>query len=119
MKINPIAIGDIIANEIVSEDILINNADDALDIMASTSSDHLILHKHNFKKEFFDLSTRVAGDILQKFTNYRIKLAIIGDFGKFGSKSLKDFIYESNKNGDYLFVESVEEVKKIWENKNI
>lgn len=115
MKINPIVISDIIANEIISEDILINNADDALDIMASTSADHLILHECNFKKEFFDLSTRIAGDVLQKFTNYRVKLAIIGNFDKFTSKSLRDFIYESNKNGSYLFVGSIEEVIKIWQ----
>lgn len=115
MKINPIAIRGLIANEIISEKVLINNEDDALDIMASVPSDHLILYEHNFGKDFFDLSTKKAGDILQKFTNYHIKLAIIGNFDKFTSKSLRDFIYESNKNRSYLFVGSMEEVIKIWQ----
>lgn len=115
----PVSIGTITADEIVAEEVVIRNVQDALDLMASASSDHLILHEYNFERDFFDLSTRIAGEILQKFTNYRVKLAIIGDFTKFKSKSLKDFIYESNKRGDYLFVGSIEEVKKIWENKII
>ncbi len=44
--------------------------------------------------DFFDLSTRLAGEILQKFINYHVKIAIIGDFSIYTSKSLKDFIYE-------------------------
>lgn len=115
----PVSIGEITADEVVAEEVIIRNVQDALDLMASVSSDHLILHEHNFERDFFDLSTRIAGEILQKFTNYHVKLAIIGDFTKFKSKSLKDFIYESNKRGDYLFVGSIEEVKKIWENKII
>lgn len=119
MTFKPIAIGNTIADEVVAEGIVIRNTQDALDLMASASSDHLILHEHHFEKDFFDLSTRIAGEVLQKFTNYHVKLAIIGDFGKFESKSLKDFIYESNKRGDYLFVGSLEDVKRIWENKTI
>lgn len=115
----PVYIGIITAEEVVAEGVTIRTVQDALDLMASASSDHLILYEHNFEREFFDLSTRIAGEILQKFTNYRVKLAIIGDFTKFKSKSLRDFIYESNKRGEYLFVGSIEEVKEIWENKTI
>ena len=39
----------------------------------------------------------MAGEILQKFSNYRVRLAIVGDFTPYSSKSIKDFIYESNK----------------------
>ena len=84
--------------------------------MASLSSDHIILHEHNFEKDFFDLKTGKLGEILLKFTNYNVKLAIIGDFGKYESKSLKAYIYESNVLRDYLFVNSLEDVKRIWSN---
>jgi len=114
MKIKPIIIGNITANEIISEEVIVRNEQDALDIMSVISSDHIVLHEYNFENDFFDLSTKIAGGILQKFANYRIKLAIIGDFNKYPSKTLKDFIYESNKQGDYLFVLSMNEVMKIW-----
>lgn len=52
----------------------------------------------------FSLKTRLAGNILQKFSNYRVHLAIIGDYSEIKSKSLKDFIYESNKSKRVLFV---------------
>ncbi len=44
----------------------------------------------------------VEGEILQKFVTYKAKLAIAGDFSVYTSKSLKDFIYESN-NGNHIF----------------
>ena len=100
--------------EIISKDIIIKNIQDALDLMANAPSDYIIIHDYNLEPDFFDLSTRLAGEILQKFTNYQVKLAIIGDFSKYKSKTLKDFIYESNKNKEYLFVNSLEEVKKMW-----
>jgi hypothetical protein len=48
------------------------------------------------------LKIRLAGEILQKFINYGVKIAIIGDFSGYSSKSLKDFIYECN-NGNAIF----------------
>jgi uncharacterized protein YdaL len=59
--------------------------------------------------DFFDLKNGLAGKILQKFSTYRIRLAIIGDFSVYTSKSLSDFIYESNKGRQIAFVVSVEE----------
>ncbi|WP_449401649.1 DUF4180 domain-containing protein [Chryseobacterium wanjuense] len=56
-------------------------------------SDKVIIHEKNITPEFFDLKTKIAGDILQKFSNYRVKLAIVGDFSKYESKSIKDFIF--------------------------
>jgi hypothetical protein len=47
---------------------------------------------------FFHLKTGVAGDLIQKFVNYRLRLAIIGDVGSYAeqSTSLRAFISESN-----------------------
>ena len=65
---------------------------------------NMILYAHNFPERFFDLKTKFAGEILQKFSNYHIRLAIIGDFGKFSSDSLHAFIRESNKGNQIFFV---------------
>lgn len=55
----------------------------------------------------------MAGEILQKFSNYRMPLAIIGDFSGLDSKSLKDFIRESNKNKHVSFVGSFDEAMSV------
>jgi len=46
--------------------------------------------------------------MLQKVVNYRLRLAIVGDFSKVESKSLKAFIAESNRSNTIVFVGSVD-----------
>lgn len=104
----------ITATYCISDSIIIRSEQDALDLMGETSTDAIILHDYNFDKDFFDLSTRKLGDVLQKFTNYRVNLAIIGDFRKYPSNSLPDFINETNRHRKYIFVSSLEEVGTFW-----
>ncbi len=93
---------------IESEEMLIGEVHDALDLMATvqyqTGCFKLLLRKTNFSEAFFDLSTRLAGEILQKYANYGVKLAIAGDFSGYASKSLRDFIYESNHGKQVFFL---------------
>ncbi|REE68041.1 uncharacterized protein DUF4180 [Paenibacillus taihuensis] len=94
---------------IESDEVVIGSVQDALDLMATIQYNHdgcykLLLHKSAIAESFFDLSTKLAGDILQKFTNYKVNLAIVGDFSGYGSKSLKDFIYESNHGKQFFFL---------------
>jgi hypothetical protein len=95
----------------------IHTADDMLDLIGNANyqgAHSLVIHERNLCPEFFDLSTRIAGEILQKFSNYRMRLAIVGDFSNYTSKSLRDFIYESNKTGRILFIPSHEEaIRKL------
>ncbi|NCC63188.1 MAG: DUF4180 domain-containing protein [Spirochaetia bacterium] len=92
-----------------SSEILISDVSSALDLMASirheTGATRIILDKQAIVEHFFDLKTCLAGEILQKFVIYRMKLAIIGNFHTVESKSLRNFIYESNKGNDIFFVE--------------
>ncbi len=66
----------------------------------------------NITPAFFNLKTGIAGEILQKFSTYDVKLAIVGDFSEFGSKSLNDFIHESNRTGRIRFVSSAQIAKE-------
>ena len=59
--------------------------------------------------DLFILSTGIAGEILQKLTNYQVKVAIYGDYSHYSSKPLHDFIYESNHGKDFFFVGTKEE----------
>ena len=80
----------------------------ALDLLMSAKFEagtkNIILDKTYITEDFFVLSSGLAGEILQKYVNYGGKLAIYGDFSRYTSKPLKDFIYESNKGKDVFFV---------------
>lgn len=101
--------------ELISEVVEINNEQDALDIMMTAAyqgADALIVQEKHLIPAFFDLKTRIAGDILQKVSTYSFRLAIVGDFSKFTSKSLNDFMLESNNVGRILFLPSIQEAKE-------
>lgn len=97
--------------EIISDEIIIKSAQDGLDLLGDLyyqGFDKLIIYEQNITPEFFDLKTKMAGDILQKFSNYRVSLAIVGDFEKYEGKSIRDFIFESNKTKHINFCETLE-----------
>ncbi len=91
----------------------LHSVQDALDLMASArylgDCDGMAVYKESLSEDFFDLKTRFAGDVLQKFSNYCFKFAVVGDFGAYGSKALRDFIYESNKGNLVFFKNSIDE----------
>jgi hypothetical protein len=101
--------------EIESDDQLLNQPEDALGIIYSLdpSVSGVMIHEKNISPSFFDLKNRLAGEILQKFSNHRTRLVILGDFSKFASISLKSFIYESNKNKHVVFAENVAHALEI------
>ena len=98
--------------EINAENILIENAENSLDLLGDIyyqGFDGIIIHEKNIHPDFFDLKNGMAGEILQKFSNYRMKLIILGDFSTLESKSLREFIFESNRQGNILFAATIEE----------
>lgn len=115
MKINIYSSGKIVVAELISDNMIIKNVQDALDLMGNADyagARRIIIKKEHLCPEFFDLKTGIAGEILQKFSTYDMKLAIVGDFSKYKSKSLHDFIYESNKTGRIIFTSTVLEAKE-------
>ncbi|MBT2559940.1 DUF4180 domain-containing protein [Pedobacter sp. ISL-68] len=112
MKIESHTVNNTNIAEILSEEIIINNAADGLDLLGNLyyqDFDKIIIHAQNITPAFFDLKNGIAGEILQKFSNYRVSLAIIGDFSPYQNKSIKDFIYESNKGKHINFLGSTAE----------
>jgi hypothetical protein len=115
MKIEFHPVGEIKIAEILSDDILIREVQDALDLMADCRYQgawRIILYENNIVPDFFELHTGLAGEILQKFSNYQVKLAIIGNFSKYSSMSLKDFIFESKRQRHVNFVRTLDEAMK-------
>ena len=97
--------------EIISNKIELRRVQDALDIMADCDyyqeTRSIIMYKENIIPDFFDLSTGIAGEVLQKFSTYSVRLVIIGEFNGDLSKPLRDFIHESNRTGRIGFVENM------------
>ncbi len=98
---------------IEDEEKLITSAQAALDLAMTvqyeTGARRIALPKGLVAEEFFILSSGMAGEILQKYINYHVKMAVWGDFSRYTSKPLHDFIYESNQGNDFFFVGSKEE----------
>lgn len=96
-----------------SNEVIINDTASAVDFVMSIKSEFgcnkIALNKAAIAENFFILSSGVAGEILQKFVNYQIRFAIYGDFSRYTSKPLRDFMRESNKGKDVFFTTSAEE----------
>lgn len=88
----------------------VSRGGEAMELIASaryeTGCEALILPKESLSEDFFRLSTGLAGEVLQKFVNYQMRVAILGDFSGYTSKPLQDFIRESNRGKTVFFVET-------------
>jgi hypothetical protein len=104
--------------EIISDEILIRQPGDFSEIFPEMFVQYecsaVILKKENIAPEFFDLSTGFAGELLQKFSNWKKRLGVIGDFTAVKSKALRDFIYESNTTKQIIFAKTVDDGLKIF-----
>lgn len=91
---------------IESGEIVLATVQDGLDLLATVrhtaGSSKVLIPKEAVAEDFFELRTGLAGEILQKFTNYGLRVAIVGDFSGYDSRALRDFIRESNR-GDRVF----------------
>lgn len=90
---------------------------DAVDLM-SDASEHsatlIAIPVERLGDSFFDLRTRIAGEIVQKFVMYARRIAIVGDLSSriAESRSLAAWVAESNRGRDLWFVKSMEELTK-------
>src|SRR5580704_16797272 len=73
---------------------------DATDLLSQAwaqRADLIVTPTGRLGEDFFRLSTRVAGEILQKFVNYRMRVAIAGDISRQieESSALRGFVMEA------------------------
>ena len=99
---------------VIEKNIKIQSTNELLDIMASLAYEQdgkkvgMIVYKESFGEKFFNLKTKFAGELLQKFSNYNMSLVIAGDFSEYSSSSLKDFIRECNRGHSIFFLPDVQ-----------
>jgi Domain of unknown function (DUF4180) len=82
---------------------------DAMDLIgAAFGSDAalVVVPVERLSDEFFRLSSGLAGAIVQKFVNYRLRLVIVGDITRHLSRSdaFSDFVRESNRGAQLWFL---------------
>jgi hypothetical protein len=80
---------------------------DALDLIGGLwgiEAEWLALPVARLSPDFLTLRTGLAGAVIQKFVNYRTRLALVGDIDGpvAASKALADFVRESNA-GDHVW----------------
>jgi len=120
MKITKIEKNDKVCAIVNSSEKVITNIQSALDLLMTVNyeaeTQNIAISKELITEDFFVLSTCLAGEILQKFINYGVRIAIYGDYSQYTSKAFKDFIYESNNGKDVFFVftedEAIERLTK-------
>ena len=98
--------------ELGAEGVTLSTTQQFLQMIMDSSAERIIVHQKNIDESFFDLHSGLAGEMLQKVANYRLRLAIVGDFSIYESNSLKAFIIESNRSNTVVFVNTVEEALK-------
>lgn len=93
--------------EVAATAVAIADLRDAVDMVGNAALqgfEAVVLRQEQLPAAFFDLSTGLAGDVLQKFANYRLRVAIVGGFAEGGSESLRAFVREANRGDQVAFV---------------
>jgi len=91
---------------------VIRSERDAMDILGEAlhhGASWVVLPASRLDDAFFQLRTRLAGDIVQKFVNYRCGIAIVGDISRFTATSdaLRDFVRECNRGTQVWFLPDI------------
>ncbi|MCP4162764.1 MAG: DUF4180 domain-containing protein [Deltaproteobacteria bacterium] len=89
----------------------IGDTSDLLSLMAeagSLCSSNLLIHSKHLTEEFFNLKSGVAGEFLQKFSNYSTRVAILLDESRLKHPRFKEMVLEANKQGDIAYFEDHE-----------
>ena len=75
-------------------------------LSASVERGGLMLDENHLGADFFDLRTGLAGEVLQKFTNYRARLAIVvADASAYGGR-FRELVHEHRMHATVRFFSS-------------
>lgn len=86
----------------------ITTVQDALDLIGAAflGAEAVAVPAGRLDEGFFSLGTGFAGEILQKFVNYRLRLVVVGDVSRHltASAALRALVQESNRADHVWFV---------------
>ena len=93
----------------------LSTENDALDLIAlcwEHETNYIVIHQEALSESFFDLKTKAAGNIIQKFVNYGIKAAVVIPQETVQNERFKEMALEINKGNHFRMYESKEEAEK-------
>jgi hypothetical protein len=83
---------------------VISSPQDALDLIVICGEEEtcrILMHADNVSEEFFNLSSGLAGEVLLKFTNYRLKVALVMPADLPVSERFAEFASETRRSRDF------------------
>jgi hypothetical protein len=90
---------------------------DSLDLIGAVwnhEATFVVIPVGRLADDFFQLKTRVAGEMLHKLTLYKLRVVIVGDISRHleESSAFRDFVYETNRGRQVWFAASAEELEE-------
>jgi len=80
-------------------------------IAACLGAGGLILTEDDLAQEFFDLRSGLAGEVFQKFTNYKVRMAIVLPDPEAYGERISELAYEHKSHSMIRFVRSKDEAE--------
>jgi hypothetical protein len=80
-------------------------------IAACFGTEGLILTENDLTQEFFDLRSGLAGELFQKFTNYKLRMAIVLPDPEAYGERISELAYEHKSHDMIRFVRSKDEAE--------
>ena len=101
--------------ELAAEETRLRTYNDAVDIVGKSFENRatlIVVPVECLDDDFFRLRTRIAGELIQKFVQYRRRLVIVGDISRHVAESsaLRAFVNEANRGKEIWFLASREEL---------
>lgn len=88
---------------------------DAVDLIGrlfETHSNLVVLPTERLDDAFFELKTGIAGEFIHIFTNYGLRVAIVGDISRHVAESevLRDCVQKSNRGNQVWFFPNLDDL---------
>lgn len=88
------------------------SVDKILDEVFNLQTDRVLLYSQDIPDDFFDLKTGVAGEVMQKLVQYKVRTAIVIDSSLELSDRFKELILESKRHNTLRFFFDEDEAKR-------
>ena len=98
---------------------LMNNIGDFLDLIGNAGYNRasgVLIHSAHLPQLFFDLKSGIAGEYLQKLSNYAMRAAIILDDSHLEHRRFREMVSEANRSGSIAYFKEIESARN-WLNR--
>lgn len=104
-----------------AKNVVINDIKSTLNLLSTARNvydcDNIVIQKDVIDDSFFNITSRLAKEVLHKVINYKFKFAIVGDFS-FCTKRMKEFINKSNNGNAVFFLDNKQQAINRLANTN-